>query len=70
VQIANAVGFPFCPSDAVAEMIESCSVLTKRAGDNVVMTLFEELQSRELLPKFYFDGHLDDVYTLDEKEKF
>jgi 3-deoxy-D-manno-octulosonate 8-phosphate phosphatase (KDO 8-P phosphatase) len=70
VRIANAVGFPFCPSDAVAEMIESCSVLTKRAGDNVVMTLFEELQSRELLPKFYFDGHLDDVYTLDEKEKF
>jgi hypothetical protein len=45
-------------------------MLTQRAGENVVMALFEELQSRELLPNFYFDEHLDNVYTLDEKEKF
>jgi hypothetical protein len=45
-------------------------MLTQRAGDNVVMALFEELESRELLPNYYFDEHLDEVYALDEKEKF
>ena len=70
VRIASAVGLAFCPSDAVVEMINVSSILTQRAGDNVVMSLFEELDSRELLPKYYFNKHLDDVYALDEKEKF
>jgi 3-deoxy-D-manno-octulosonate 8-phosphate phosphatase KdsC-like HAD superfamily phosphatase len=70
VRIANAVGLAFCPSDAVSEMVDVCSMLLNRAGDNVVMGLFEELQSRELLPNYYFDEHLDEVYALDEKEKF
>ena len=70
VRIASAVGHAFCPSDASVDMINVCSVLTQRAGENVVMALFEELQSRELFPNYYFDEHLDDVYVLDEKEKF
>jgi 3-deoxy-D-manno-octulosonate 8-phosphate phosphatase (KDO 8-P phosphatase) len=70
VRIANAVGYAFCPSDATVEMIDVCSMLMQRAGENVVMALFEELQLRELIPDFDFDEHLDNVYTLDEKEKF
>lgn len=70
VRIATSVGHAFCPSDASVDMINVCSVLTQRAGENVVMALFEELQSRELLPDYYFDEHLDEVYALDEKEKF
>ena len=70
VRIANAVGLAFCPSDATVEMINVCEMLIQRAGENVVMALFEELQSRELLPNYYFDEHLDNVYALDEKEKF
>ena len=70
VRIASAVGHAFCPSDASVDMINVCEMLPQRAGENVVMSLFEELQSRELLPKYYFDEHLDNVYALDEKEKF
>jgi hypothetical protein len=70
VRIASAVGLAFCPSDASVDMINVCEMLPQRAGENVVMSLFEELQSRELLPKYYFDEHLDNVYALDEKEKF
>jgi 3-deoxy-D-manno-octulosonate 8-phosphate phosphatase (KDO 8-P phosphatase) len=70
VRIATAVGLAFCPSDASVDMINVCEMLPQRAGENVVMSLFEELQSRELLPKYYFDEHLDNVYALDEKEKF
>jgi 3-deoxy-D-manno-octulosonate 8-phosphate phosphatase (KDO 8-P phosphatase) len=70
VRIAREVGHAFCPSDASIEMINVCEMLSQRAGDNVVMSLFEKLDSREFLPKYYFDEHLDNVYALDEREKF
>lgn len=70
VRIMNAVGYKYCPRDAVSEVKKIATILNKDGGDNVIAELFDILNKDYMIPKFDFEKHLDIVYKLDEKEKF
>lgn len=69
VKIMGAIRYPFCPNDAPQE-VRNIAVRVGMGGKNFVMELFDYLNSRDMLPKFSFEKHLEKVYELDRKEKF
>lgn len=70
IQIMKQVQYAFCPSDAPADVKIISVTLNANGGDNFVMTLFDYLNRKQLLPEYNFDVHLEKIYELDRKEKF
>lgn len=72
INLMKAVGYPFCPKDAVKEILEYCciarptNVVNRNAGTGVVEKLYEMLLDRKLISPVT----LGQVEELDKLEKF
>jgi len=67
--IMEAVGHPYCPSDAVRKIKNLCGIegiLNNKGGDNVIAELFEVLLDKKLIE----DCSFEDIEALDKKEVF
>ena len=71
IGIMRKIEWSFCPHDAPIVVKEYAKyTLDKAGGDNFVVTLFEHLESLQLIPIYSFDEVIDKIYALDAKEKF
>ena len=68
--IMDAVGYPYCVSNAPRTLLEISTVLQCEGGENAVMYLFESLEDANLIPKIPFSEVMTKIYELDLKEKF
>jgi len=69
--IMKKVKYKYAPADCPEEIQEIVDdILPELGGHNCVMSLFDNLRDRKLLPKYNLPSHIDDVYDLDIKEKF
>ena len=68
LSIMKAVGYSFCPSDAVKTIRKYCcgNILDRVGGDNCIDKLFDECESRNIIPPF----NEELFYNLDKDDKF
>lgn len=64
LRLLKKVKYPYCPSDAPAELLKHCRVLKNKGGNNLIMELFDHLEFEGYLPKFDLEDHLMNVYNL------
>lgn len=68
--IMNEVGHPYCPFDTPRIVHDVAAILPCAGGSNVVMALFDELESEGLIPVVPYDKVMEKIYELDLMEKF
>ena len=70
VNIMKSVGHPYCPLDSPIIVKQNANTLYCKAGENVIMQLFDKLEIDELIPVVPYDEVMTKIYELDLKEKF
>ena len=70
VNIMKSVGHPYCPLDSPIIVKQNANTLYCKAGENVIMQLFDKLEIDELIPVVTYDEVMTKIYELDLKEKF
>lgn len=51
IELLEAVGFPYCPSDAIVEVKDASDVLESRGGTNCIAELYEDLINQKLVKR-------------------
>tara|TARA_R100001509_G_C4845495_1_gene208161 strand:+ start:369 stop:893 length:525 start_codon:yes stop_codon:yes gene_type:complete len=64
--LMSKLDFRFCPSDAVRELKNICTVLENRGGDNCINELYDRLLDASYIP--YYDKKL--LLDIDNNDKF
>ena len=70
VNIMKSVGHPYCLLDSPIIVKQNANTLYCKAGENVIMQLFDKLEIDELIPVVPYDEVMTKIYELDLKEKF
>ena len=70
VNIMKSVGHPYCLLDSPIIVKQNANTLYCKAGENVVMQLFDKLEIDGLIPVVPYDEVMTKIYELDLKEKF
>ena len=70
VNIMKSVGHPYCLLDSPIIVKQNANTLYCKAGENVIMQLFDKLEIDELIPVVPYDEVMTKIYDLDLKEKF
>ena len=70
VNIMKSVGHPYCLLDSPIIVKQNANTLYCKAGENVIMQLFDKLEIDELIPVVTYDEVMTKIYELDLKEKF
>jgi len=70
VGIMRAVGHPYCLLDSPIIVRQTANTLYCKAGENVIMQLFDKLEMDGLIPIVDYDKVMNKIYDLDLKEKF
>jgi YrbI family 3-deoxy-D-manno-octulosonate 8-phosphate phosphatase len=70
VNIMKSVGHPYCLLDSPIIVRQNADTLYCKAGENVIMQLFDKLEIDELIPVVPYDEVMTKIYELDLKEKF
>ena len=70
VNIMKSVGYPYCLLDSPIIVRQNANTLYCKAGENVIMQLFDKLEIDGLIPVVPYDEVMTKIYELDLKEKF
>lgn len=70
VNIMKSVGHPYCLLDSPIIVKQNANTLYCKAGENVIMQLFDKLEIDGLIPVVPYDEVMTKIYELDLKEKF
>lgn len=70
INIMKAVGYPYCLLDSPRIVKQNANVLNCKAGENVIMQLFDKLEMDGLIPIIGYDKVMSKIYELDLEEKF
>ena len=70
VNIMKSVGHPYCLLDSPIIVKQNANTLYCKAGENVIMQLFDKLEIDGLIPIVPYDEVMTKIYELDLKEKF
>jgi 3-deoxy-D-manno-octulosonate 8-phosphate phosphatase (KDO 8-P phosphatase) len=70
IGIMKAVGHPYCLLDSPRIVKQTASILQCKAGENVIMQLFDKLEIDGLIPIVKYAEVIRKIYDLDLKEKF
>lgn len=70
IGIMKAVGYPYCLLDSPRIVRQVAETLCCKAGENVIMQLFDKLEVDGLIPVVPYDDVISKIYELDLKEKF
>ena len=70
VNIMKSVGHPYCLLDSPIIVKQNANTLYCKAGENVIMQLFDKLEIDGLIPVVPYDEVMTKIYDLDLKEKF
>jgi 3-deoxy-D-manno-octulosonate 8-phosphate phosphatase (KDO 8-P phosphatase) len=70
IGIMRAVGYPYCLLDSPRIVRQTANTLQCKAGENVIMQLFDKLEIDELIKIVPYDEVMTKIYELDLKEKF
>lgn len=70
IGIMKAVGHPYCLLDSPRIVKQNANILHCKAGENVIMQLFDKLEIDGLIPIVPYDKVINKIYELDLKEKF
>lgn len=70
VNIMKAVGHPYCLLDSPRIVKHTANILHCKAGENVIMQLFDKLEIDGLIPIVDYGKVMNKIYELDLKEKF
>lgn len=70
IGIMKAVGYPYCLLDSPRLVRQTSNILHCKAGENVIMQLFDKLEIDGLIPIVAYDEVIRKIYDLDLKEKF
>jgi YrbI family 3-deoxy-D-manno-octulosonate 8-phosphate phosphatase len=70
VNIMKSVGHPYCLLDSPIIVKQNANTLYCKAGENVIMQLFDKLEIDGLIPVVPYDQVMTKIYELDLKEKF
>lgn len=67
--IMNEVGHPYCPFDTPRIVHDVAAILPCASGSNVVMALFDELESEGLIPIVPYDKVMEKIYESERNKK-
>jgi len=70
IGIMRAVGHPYCLLDSPRIVRQTANILQCKAGENVIMQLFDKLEIDGLIKIVSYDEVISKIYELDLKEKF
>jgi hypothetical protein len=70
VNIMKSVGHPYCLLDSPIIVKQNSNTLYCKAGENVIMQLFDQLEIDGVIPVVPYDEVMTKIYELDLKEKF
>lgn len=70
INIMKAVGHPYCLLDSPRIVRQTANILHCKAGENVIMQLFDKLEIDGLIPIMNYEKVMNKIYDLDLKEKF
>lgn len=70
INIMKAVGHPYCLLDSPRIVRQTANILQCKAGENVIMQLFDKLEIDGLIPIMNYEKVMNKIYDLDLKEKF
>ena len=70
VGLLKAVGYAYCPKDAVIECAACSYQLSSYGGENVLSELMEDFRDKEYIPYLPFDKEYQKILDLDKYERF
>lgn len=70
VGLMKKVKYSFCPNDSPNIVKKECKVLKSNGGNNLMVSLMEELIRLKLIKNIEYDSIISKLYMLDEKEIF
>ncbi|BCV01107.1 hypothetical protein CM15mP35_04900 [bacterium] len=70
VGLMKDLKYSFCPSDAPQVVKENSKSLASKGGDNVLVELYEKLESMSLIEKKDYEEIIQPLYEEDIKDMF
>lgn len=70
VGLLKAVGYAYCPKDAVIECAVCSYQLSSCGGENVLSELIEDFRDQEIIPCLSFKEEYQKILDLDKLERF
>lgn len=70
IGIMRKVGKAYCPADSPRAVKDVATELPAKGGENVIMVLFDVLESKGVIPNVSFEEVMPKIVKLDEEEKF
>ena len=70
IGLMRKVGYSFCPNDSPSLVKEEATALEKNGGENLLVSLYEEIIKLNLIDKKSYEDVINDLYIEDLNDKF